>query len=178
MIFPGPRATLTSVAFSPDGTTLAWTSHDLTVRVWDVAQRRLRTSLSGHTDLVWSLAFSPDGTMLATGSQDKTVRLWDLAAGIAVATLQRHEWPILSVAYSPDGKTLAAATSWSKVVKVWDVASRKERFMVQGGSPVAFLPDGTLACLGGSPTLWDVATGRKRGELQGIGSGLAVAVAA
>src|SRR5262249_50872627 len=117
-----------------------------------------------------------DGTMLATGSQDKTVRLWDLAAGMAVATLQGHDWPILSVAWSPDGKTVVSASTWAAGVKGWDVASRKERFILQGGSPVAFLPDGRLTCLGYEGSVWDVATGKKQADLHGTGSNLSVAI--
>jgi WD40 repeat protein/serine/threonine protein kinase/tetratricopeptide (TPR) repeat protein len=176
-IFRG-NADVPTVAFSPDGKTLAWVSHDRMVRICDVATRQIRATLQGHTNLVWSLAFSPDGTMLATGSQDKTVRLWDLADGMAVATLQGHDWPILSVAWSPDGKTVVSASTWAIGAKVWDVASRKERFMLQGGSPVAFLPDGRLACLGHGyeVSVWDVVTGKKQADLRGTGSNLSVAI--
>src|SRR5262249_34828077 len=65
-----------SVVFSPDGRTLATASADSTVRLWDVASRQPRATLTGHTGPVASVAFSPDGRILATGSDDATVRLW------------------------------------------------------------------------------------------------------
>src|SRR5262249_45762328 len=65
---------------------------------------------------------------------------------------------------------------WAAGVKIWDVASRKERLMVQGLSPVAFLRDGTLACLGYEGSLWDVVMGKKLASLRGTGSNLAVAI--
>jgi WD40 repeat protein len=71
-----------SVAFSPDGHTLATASYDKTVILWDLTNRAqphpLGQPLTGHTNVVDSVAFSPDGHTLATASGDKTVILWDL----------------------------------------------------------------------------------------------------
>ena len=81
-----PAYGVESVAFSPDGKTLAAASHDMTVKVWDVATAK-RATLQGHTQAVYSVAFSPDSKTLASASGDKTVRLWDVATGKERATL-------------------------------------------------------------------------------------------
>jgi serine/threonine protein kinase len=77
-ILEGHTSWVSSVAFSPDGATLASGSADRTVRLWRVADGSLVRTLEGHSDDVTSVAFSPDGATLASGSADRTVRLWQV----------------------------------------------------------------------------------------------------
>ena len=99
-----------SVAFNPDGTTLASASEDQTIKLWNVQTGKERATLEGHTKFVASVAYSPDGKTLASASNDKTIRLWEATNGQSLRTLQSHRDRVLSVAWSPDGKTLASAS--------------------------------------------------------------------
>lgn len=73
----GCSGDITTVAFSPDGKTIAGASDDNSVCFWDIATGNQRAQIKGHSALITSLAFSPDGKTLASASFDNSIRLWD-----------------------------------------------------------------------------------------------------
>jgi WD40 repeat protein len=68
-------------AFSPDGTQLATTAPDRTIRLWDVRTGEPIRKFAGNTAEIRGMAFTPDGRRLASTSSDGTVKLWDVATG-------------------------------------------------------------------------------------------------
>ena len=149
MTLKGHEGEVTAIAFSPDGSRVATSSNDGTVRVWSVTRgvqtACLRTHIRTNPDLGRSIiitardgqpsplfshneaamtvvTFSPDGRLLLSGAKDNAVRIWNSETGELIWTWTSHSGDIRSVEWSPDGVTVAA-TSASETV-VWDVSTK------------------------------------------------------
>jgi len=163
-----------SVAFAPDGRTLATSTHTGATVLWDLTNpaqpHPVGPPLTGHTSEVDAVAFSPDGRTLTTGSADSTVILWGLADPVQPQLLGpplagHGDW-VYSVAFASDGRTLATG-SLDKTAILWDVTDPTQprrldppltghRNRVFG---VAFNPAGHTLATGsedGTVILWDV----------------------
>jgi WD40 repeat protein len=164
--FPYGYNEVLGVAFSPDGKSLAFTSHP-NVHLCEIATGKELHRFTGNTNTSCSVAFSPDGRLLSSVGYDENVRLWDTATGKELAVGQGHEGMIWKVAFFPDGKTLASAGS-DKTVRIWEAATGTELARLEGHQgevySLAIAPDGkTLASAGQDKTvrLWDVAAGKE-----------------
>ena len=173
---------VTSIAFRPDGKTLASLSGvianrlgqaivgDMTVRLWNLQTRKQIAVSEDHNPSIESVAVSPNGVLLASGRQDGVVALWDIRTNKMLATLHGQKAIVKSVAFSPDG-TLLASTEREKV-RLWDVQKRKQIVVFKNNiatvESVAFSPDGKILALvdHSAIRLWDITRKETIGVLQ------------
>jgi WD40 repeat protein len=156
-----------SLAFSPDGRTLAVGSEGNETTLWDLTTSRVIRSLPGGSSKV---AFSADGRLLAN-SWGATVYLWEVATGRQVGELRKRSQDAAAVAVSPNGKYLATGSTTGQVL-LWDLSAGKEPLALpdhgqQRVHSLAFSPDSQRLAAGGGHeaegelTVWDIETGQR-----------------
>jgi WD40 repeat protein len=152
------------VTWSPDGSKLATSSSDQTVKVWEAGTGRELRTLSGHQGAVFSVRWSPDGSRLATAGSDQKVKVWEAGTGRELRTLSGHQGTVFSVAWSPDGSKLATASA-DHTARVWEADTGRELLSFNGHQAavrsIAWSPDGgklATASEDGTAKVWDAAT--------------------
>lgn len=159
------------VCYSPDGRSLATTSDDRTVRLWDATTGQLRHTLRSK-ELVAVLAFSEDAAHLAVGSMRGDTTIWHCATGqqtfavsasvaaerylpvspSAVVNLKDTFMSRLHLLEPSTGKTLATSTHDKEIIHY------------------AQAPDGRLIATASADKtvrVWDTQTGANRATLRG-----------
>ncbi len=166
-------AQVTTVAFSPDGRTIASGEQDGTIKLRDAATGDLKRILPGHGEDVRCVAFSPDGKLIAGADRVNQVKLWNAVTGELKRTLPVDARDGVgpdfasSVVFSPDGTILAVS---GEQVWLWEARTGKLKHTLSGDAQqLIFTPDGnTLFGLkyGSETKRWDVTTGKAQSPLK------------
>jgi eukaryotic-like serine/threonine-protein kinase len=147
-------ARVTSVAWSPNGKSIASASDDKLVNICDSTTGTTLRIYHGHTAQVYTVAWSPNGKFIASAGADNTVQIWDATTGTTLLTYTGHSGAVNSVAWSADSTQLASASD-DQTVQVWDVNAGTLIISYTGHTAsvlsVAWSPDNTLIASGS----WD-----------------------
>ena len=138
--------------FSPDSRKIIVANDFHTVKIWDIAEKKLLATLQGE-DADWrgiaaELAISPDGKYLASTEASNAIHLWNLETLRRRSLLRGHLFTIVSLAFSPEGQLLASGDLKGNVI-VWDIVKKKEIATLKGSRPwsLTFSPDGQYLLL-------------------------------
>jgi WD40 repeat protein len=150
---------LRTVAFAPDGKTVAAASDEKSVRVWDTMTG---DEQAAYKCRVTAITFLPDGTLVTVGGANKIpaeIKLWKDGREEALAMPIQRE--ALCVAASPDGNLIAVGFT-DGTVRLWDLVAGQELRTWQAHAKevrcLAFAPDGKTLASGGRDQLvylWD-----------------------
>jgi WD40 repeat protein len=101
-----------SLLFSADGKTLIAAGGTPAqfgeLQVWDVASRKLRSSMTACSDTLFGAALSPDGSKISFGCSDNTVRVHELATGKELLKMGHHENWVLGTIFGRDGSRIVS----------------------------------------------------------------------
>ena len=150
--------------FSPDSQKIVVANDFHTVQVWDIAGKKLLSTLQGEDGagrgIAAKLAISPYGKHLASTEASTAIHLWNLETLRRRSLLRGHLFKIVSLAFSPDGQILASGDSKGNVI-VWDIETKKQITTFQSSRPwsMTFSPDGQYLLLETSRRLAKITQG-------------------
>ena len=164
-----------SIAYSPDGETIATTGwhRDNTVRLWDTQTGQ--NIFTSRMQMPWDtfVIFSPDGTTYTAAAADHTVHLWNGKTGKHKITLTGHTKQVSCAAYSPDSKTIATG-SYDGTIRLWDATTGNHKTTLtsdkESVTSIGYSPDGNTIVCGtgdGDVQLWDIRTMKLKSTFTG-----------
>ena len=113
-----------AIAWNPDGSILASSGQDGTVRLWNPERGVNYAVLRGHTEEVYSVAFSPDGRTLVSASADGTTRLWDVSTRRHIRTI--NDTPSGTLAFHPSKQILAFHPAGARHIRLYNLATMQQ----------------------------------------------------
>ena len=135
LTYTGHTAQIEAIAWSPDGNSIASTSDDHTVQVWDAHTTKWIYTYQDPGSEVTRLFWSSDGKRLVTGDNDNHIQAWDALTGAHLVSYVGHTGSISSVNQFPDG-SFYLSTSYDGTVRIWNVSREAPELTVSIHAPI------------------------------------------
>jgi WD40 repeat protein len=102
----GHQSTISRIVITPDGQTCITTSHDRTIRLWNVSDWTERQELRGHSSPIIAMAMTHSGRLFATADESGVIKLWDTESARELTELDEHAPLLLELKFSHDTSQL------------------------------------------------------------------------
>lgn len=147
-------AQVQSLAFSPDGQTIASGGYR-TVKLW---QRQTPQKIADYPPTaqpITALALSPDGKLSAQGQASGDIAILDLTEGKTIRTLKGHRGLVSDLAFTADGSKLYSASA-DKSLRTWIVEDGSPSHQIDNPAPItaiALVSDQSQMALAGEDNI-------------------------
>lgn len=159
------KSHLTALEFNDDGSILASSGFDTTIKLWETGGFSEVSRITGHENCANAILFDTGGDRIISASSDATVRFWKASTGECVNSFKPHSRPIVGLKQVPGGELLATS-SYDGTIRFLDYESGNEAGRVRGKGRevghILFLDSGKILATGGiSPdiTFWSIPEG-------------------
>ncbi|HMF20354.1 MAG TPA: WD40 repeat domain-containing protein, partial [Gemmataceae bacterium] len=163
--FPAHEEAILAFDLNSDGTRLATTAADKSVKIWNLADAKKPATVIPLNAPAQAIAFSPNGLRLAVATEEQKatlLRVFDASVGRELQMIPDHQSGIHSLIFLGDNRTLVSS-SQDKTTRFSNVGVLAAFEAHPGGvTGVQFHSNGTQAISGGADKtvkLWDLTKG-------------------
>ena len=140
-MYHGHADNVFTVAWSPNGISIASGSRDKTIQIWSAQTGKVSCMYRGHSSYLLSVAWSPDGTYIASGDSGGIVQVWEANTGRNIVSYHGHTRFVRSIAWSPDSSHIVSGGDFGdSTAQVWAafsgnlVYTHKQQYRIFGVS--------------------------------------------
>lgn len=167
-----------TVTVDPTNSWFATGSVDRTIKIWDLAARTLKLTLTGHIAAVRSLVASERHPYLFSAGEDRQIFCWDLETNKVIGHFFGHSAGVYTLALHPELDLLVSGGR-DCTVKIWDMRSRAPIYSFHNHTSTVH----TVAAQASEPQvisgsadqtvrLWDLVAGKTRATLTNHSKGI------